>query len=105
MCFPYNSTYIINFIDASTTPVTRLLIILFVVQQIFQAVLATDGRTSFVIFIYEDGDAITSIASGGRGVVGFDAGDQLRGATIQSSERNTPLQNFTIFRVDGNWLM
>lgn len=36
------------------------------------------------------------------GIIGFDAGDRQRSATVQSRERdNFNLQNLNIFRIDG----
>jgi len=46
---------------------------------------------------------VDMVVSGGLGMVGFDAGDQRRRATIRATEgNNRPLQNLNLFRVDGN---
>ncbi len=67
--------------------------------------LTTDGETSFAMLVYEDSDRIVNITSDSSriGMIGFDAGDLRRSATILSSERTTyPLENTNIFRIDGN---
>ena len=45
----------------------------------FQAVIASDGETSFVFFIYID-------IQWGEGGVGFDAGDDIRSFTLPGSQ-------------------
>ena len=71
-------------------------------QQTFQVVLATDGISSFAIFNYANPNQVVDITSG-SGVIGFDAGDLIRGITLPSSEgSNFTLGNVNIFRIDGN---
>lgn len=75
-------------------------------QQTFQSVLTTDGKTSFVLFTYNDPGQITNITSDPRGIglIGFDAGD-LRSAVVRNSEHRTfPLQQTNAFRIDGKRL-
>ena len=69
----------------------------------FQCVLATDGLTSFVIFLYADGEIqwTTGDASGGSGglggtpaQVGFNAGDGIRSTTVNES-RTPEIINIT----------
>lgn len=70
----------------------------------FQAILSTDGNVSFAIFIY-DNESIDAIGRLSQNyLVGFDAGDEIKGTTVQnqvSSHQN--LENVNIFRIDGNW--
>ena len=75
-------------------------------QQTFQVVLATDGRTSFAILIYDDPDQIVDITSDASriGMIGFDSGDLRTSTTLLSTERITyQLENTNIFRIDGNY--
>ena len=86
----------------------------------FQAVLATDGLLSFVIFLYADGEIqwTTGEASGGTnglgGIpaqVGFDAGDGIRYFAVPGSQTdeiiniastsNVGIPGMWIFRIDG----
>ena len=74
----------------------------------FQAVLATDGSSTYVLFLYEDiqwGDTSTSI--------GFNAGDNLRFFNLDTSTITNGILNIEsssnvgvpgryIFRVDQN---
>ena len=64
-------------------------------QQTFQLVLATDGRTSFAIFLYGDPGKIKNIINSGSGAIGFDSGDERR------SVRVPILSNTNVFRIDG----
>jgi len=86
----------------------------------FQCVLVTDGRLSFVIFLYAEGliQWTTGDASGGTNgfggtpaQVGFNAGDGIQYASVQGSQTadivniderlgNTGLKGVWIFRVD-----
>ena len=86
----------------------------------FQAVLATDGLLSFVIFLYADGEIqwTTGDASGGAdglggtpAQVGFDAGDGIRYFAVPGSQTdeiiniastsNVGIPGMWIFRIDG----
>ena len=95
------------------------IIITFVQTNTFQAILATNGLRSFVIFLYADGKIqwTTGSASGGTNglggtpaQVGFDAGDGIRHATIPGSRTdaiinitqtsNVGIPGMWIFRID-----
>ena len=64
-------------------------------QQSFQLILATDGRTSFAIFLYGDPEGVKKIINSGSGAIGFDAGDERR------SVRVPIVNNTNVFRIDG----
>ena len=85
----------------------------------FQCVLATDGHTSFVIFLYADGEIqwTTGDASGGSGglggtpaQIGFNAGDGIKSASLLESQTgaiinvtmtsNVDIPGMYIFQVD-----
>lgn len=71
-------------------------------QQTFQAVLSTDGRRSFAILIYENPTNTRIITTAYSAIAGFNAGDQLRSATVLSGM--IVKQNFgvlNVFRIDG----
>jgi len=81
----------------------------------FQAILATDGLQSFVIFLYADGEIqwTTGDASGGSGglggtpaQVGFNAGDGIRYAAIPQSRTNEILNiaSTSNIGVPGIWV-
>jgi hypothetical protein len=68
-----------------------------------QAVLSTDGNTSFAAFIYEYPDQIH-----GHYEVGFDAGDHVRGLVLSRKKyynntvsSNNTLEEVNIYRIDG----
>ena len=65
--------------------------------------LATDGKASFAVLIYDDPSRIMSNISNINGIIGFDAGDQFRSATIISrrNRNNSILNKTNIFRIDG----
>ncbi len=70
--------------------------------------MATDGITSFVILTYNDPEQTVNIISDPRwiGVIGFDAGDLRRSATVLSSEHTSfPLNNSNVFRIDGELIL
>ena len=66
----------------------------------------TDGRASFAIFIYQEGgmDIIDSFRD--NLMIGFDGGDQIRGATVHSPGFSSlqDLEEVNIFRIDGKTL-
>ena len=67
--------------------------------------MATDGRASFVILIYDEPNRIIDITSDPRGigVIGFDAGDARRGITVLSSDKtDIQLEKSNVLRIDGN---
>ena len=67
-------------------------------QVTFQAVLATDGRTSFAIFNFDsDLDSIVRIDSDSIST-GFDAGDKM--ANLIPNRLDTEVE---VFRIDGMW--
>ncbi len=70
----------------------------------FQAVLCTDGETSFALYIYLDLPFVRNITSREQGIVGFDAGDQSRGDTVLYGGENFTLNEVNVFRVDGKTL-
>ena len=60
--------------------------------------MATDGRTSFSAFIYQDPERVMNIVQDlSMHAIGFDAGDQRRSAVLLS----TALGNVNVFRIDG----
>ena len=66
--------------------------------------LATDGEVSFAVFLYDDPDILVNITSSVNALVGFDAGDQSRSATIMSNrQRNYILESTNVFRIDGKY--
>ena len=86
----------------------------------FQAVLATDGLLSFVIFLYADGEIQWTTGDASEGTdglggtpaqVGFDAGDGIRYFAVPSSQTdeiiniadtsNVGIPGMWIFRIDG----
>ena len=71
-------------------------------QTTFQAVVTTDGRSSFVALVYtNDGVEIEGLRT--TKLVGFDAGDGIRSATVLS-QGFSGIENLTsvnVFRVDG----
>ncbi len=77
--------------------------------------MATDGTSSFVIFLYADGEIqwTTGDASGGSGglggtqaQVGFNAGDGIRFATVPGSRNDTIINitQTTNVAVPGVWI-
>ena len=68
-------------------------------QQTFQLILATDGRTSFAIFLYSDPEGVKNIINSGNGAIGFDAGDEKRSVRIPIIVNNT-----NVFRIDGMYM-
>ena len=56
--------------------------------------LATDGKISFAIFLYDNLDSLTSLF---RSQIGFNAGDRQRFSNIESDS----LENINVFRIDG----
>ena len=66
-------------------------------------VLATDGKASFAALLYENTSAIESVTSGVQAIVGFDAGDQGRSATVLSGNTHDhTLKTINIYRIDGS---
>ena len=72
-------------------------------QVTFQAVLSTDGVASFVAFVYENESIPAIEALQGLEIVGFDAGDRARSATVfdAGSSGTGTLTTSQIFRIDG----
>ena len=70
----------------------------------FQAVLSTDGERSFATFIYDNLDPIQAMVTiQRRGIIGFDAGDQSRSATVLDvATQIFPLEKANSFRIDGS---
>lgn len=65
--------------------------------------MSTDGRVSFVAFVY-DSESITAIEDlQDTKLVGFDAGDGIRSATILSPGFSSfeSLNTLNVFRIDG----
>ena len=90
----------------------------------FQAVLATDGRLSFVLYLYADGEIQWTNGDGSHGFdglhgiptqVGFDAGDGIRHTAIPTSytdaiinvthTSNAGIPGMWVFRVDGETMV
>ena len=80
----------------------------------FQAVLATDGRSTYVMFIYKDIRWTTGDASGGRRGVGgriaragLNAGDGRTSLTITGSGTNAMLnlERMTDVRIPGMYIL
>ena len=67
----------------------------------FQAVLSTDGQASFAAFTYSSPNDVLDITA--RWLIGFDAGDEVRGSVVLSGEEPTwnGFGNVNIFRIDG----
>ena len=86
----------------------------------FQAVLATDGLRSFVLYLYADGEIQWTSGDSSHGIhgiggtspqVGFNAGDGIRHTAIPTSyisaiinvtqTSNVDIPGMWVFRVDG----
>lgn len=63
-------------------------------QVTFQCVLATDGRSSFAIFIYENPDLLRGMDDS---VIGFNKGDMQSFSIISPSS----IQHTNVYRIDG----
>lgn len=74
---------------------------MFSLQQTFQVILATNGKESFANFIYANPTRVTNILEVGNGVIGFDAGDERRSATVLSGSDGRTLAITNLFRIDG----
>ena len=61
------------------------------------------GRASFAAFIYEEGGADKIQMYMEDKVIGFDAGDQIRGVVVHSLEFSglDDLSDMNVFRIDG----
>ena len=81
----------------------------------FQCIMVTDGRQSFVIFLYADGEIqwTTGDASGGTGglggtaaQVGFNAGDGIRFASVPGSQTADiiNIDNTSNVDIPGKWV-
>ncbi len=92
-----------------------LLLYLWLQTNTFQCVMATDGVTSFVLFLYADGQIqwTTGDASGGIGglggtpaQVGFNAGDGVRFTTVPGSRTNEiiNIEYTSNLAVPGMWV-
>ena len=66
-------------------------------------VLATDDDVSLAAFIYETPEEVRNLTrSLDLHVIGFDAGDQTRSATLQRGRSSTfNVENVNVFRIDG----
>ena len=70
----------------------------------YQTVLSTDGNASFAAFIYDDLTALAEIHAlqGNSLLIGFDAGDKVRGAEVVGlASTFGRLEEVNIFRIDG----
>ena len=67
----------------------------------YQTVLTTDGITSFAAFLYDDLTALAEIHAlqGNSLLIGFDAGDEVRGTELTSILSH--FEEVNIFRIDG----
>ena len=76
---------------------------MYTIQTNFQAVLVTDGSTSFLILNYEDYVAVIDSFdnSGIPYQSGMDAGDTIRSTQIRRSGNDTEF----FFRIDGKLLL
>ncbi len=62
--------------------------------------LATDGRDSFALFIYNDSESVISLTSRNR-IVGFIASDEEASIVLNRGSSNGTLAGINIFRIDG----
>ncbi len=62
--------------------------------------LATDGRDSFALFIYNDSESVISLTSRNR-IVGFIARDEEASIVLNKGSSNGTLAGINIFRIDG----
>ncbi len=62
--------------------------------------LATDGRDSFALFIYNDSESVINLTSHNR-LVGFIAGDEEYSIVLNNGSSNGILTGINIFRIDG----
>jgi hypothetical protein len=62
---------------------------------------STDGRASFVSFAYESEGLIDIEDFSGPKIVGFDAGDGRRSATLVGPGIPSTLETLNLFRIDG----
>ncbi len=62
--------------------------------------LATDGRDSFALFIYNDSESVISLTSHDR-IVGFSARGQEASIVLNRGSSNGTLAGINIFRIDG----
>ena len=67
--------------------------------------MSSDGKVSFAAFIYGD-DGVNTINNLNVKLIGFDAGDTVRSATVLSPGFSSlqTLQPVNIFRIDGEAL-
>ena len=66
-------------------------------QTNFQAILATDERITFVIFLYDEDDILDMILQSGIiFIAGFDAGDGRRGLSLPLDLQEG------VYRIDGS---
>ena len=73
-----------------------------ILQQTFQVALATNGKESFANLIYASPERVRDIVNSGNGVVGFDAGDEMRSATVLSRNMDSnTFRSSNWFRIDG----
>ena len=86
-----------------TYSVTKWLLIVCYSQVTFQAVLSSDGRTSFVTTIYGNVPQVRNVVSTIGAIVGFDAGDNSRSSSLSRS-RTADLNSINTFRIDGRTL-
>lgn len=67
----------------------------------YQVILATDGTSSFAIFVYEDPQAVRNIRSAHHRV-GFSAGDEIREGVLTDYEQSgSGIEEVNVFRIDG----
>ena len=65
--------------------------------------MATDGETSYAVFIYSDLDRVRTIVSQGSANIGFDAGDERRSDTVLLNGDYDFLETVNVFRIDGKY--
>ncbi len=65
------------------------------VQNTFQVVLATDGNSSYVLFLYQD-------IQWGSATIGFNAGDGVRGYMAPEALTQNRIEGIRAFKVDGS---
>ncbi len=67
-------------------------------ENTFQVVLATDGSSSFVLFLYQD-------IQWGTANIGFNAGDGVRGYMAPEAFTGTRIAGIRAFQVDGSQVL
>ncbi len=65
--------------------------------------LATDGRDSFALFIYNDSESVINLTSHDR-IVGFIARNEETSIVLNSGSSDGTLAGINIFRIDGKMI-